>query len=107
MRVDQHAQHAERLIILNKSHSPHVGRQIVDLADSLTCRVTFVAQLQVGNDILYVVEHLVPLFQRFYIHAADSSVTFIAQSSDEVSPNKATTARYQEKFISHFVSFAF
>ena len=68
--VDQNAQHAQRLVVLDETHAAHVGRQIVNninAADRVfACR--FLAQIQVP--ILNIREKLIPLIQRFYIDRA-------------------------------------
>ena len=48
MRVDQHGKHAQRFVVLDKSHPAHIGREIVDLfnAPGRVAAGVHVAQIQ-------------------------------------------------------------
>ena len=72
VRVDQHRQHAEGLVVLDEAHAAHVGRQVVNLARPAAGLVAGVAQLQIGLDVFDVVEHLIPLVERLDVDTADS-----------------------------------
>jgi hypothetical protein len=76
MRVDQHGKHAQRFVVLDKSHPAHIGREIVDLfnAPGRVAAGVHVAQIQL--QILRLVRSKEPLVQRFAINGAHRNAAF-------------------------------
>ena len=52
-----------------------------------------VAQLQVGYDVLDVVEHLIPLVERLDVDAANPREAFVAKPRDQMPADKTATPR--------------
>ena len=54
LSIDQHAKHAERLVVINKTHTPQVRRQIVNSIRIFQCPLAVFQFLQVHLQILHV-----------------------------------------------------
>src|SRR5437868_9941694 len=72
MSVDEHAEHAESLVMLDKSHPAHVCSEIVNVANAaahcpLRCRIFF----QVKGKILHILGALVPFTDGLEITTAN------------------------------------
>ena len=94
MRINQDAEHAERLVALDKTHAPHVGGQVVYSAGS-PCRLdTVLLQLQVKYEILRLREHLEPLIERFNIHGPNRPLS--NQGFNEMAADESTSTTYDD-----------
>jgi hypothetical protein len=102
--VDQHRQHAEGLIIFDEPHAAHVGGEVVDVVHAATSFVASFPFLEVGDDVLGFVEHLIPLVNRLHVDAANL-MPVLQQSSRQVTANETAAAGDEDFLLAHVVSF--
>ena len=93
VRVDQHGEHAQGLVVLDEAHAAHVGGEVVDRARALDgvhgrrrCRS------QVGDEVLDAVGALVPLVERLDVDGADLGMAALLQGADEMAADEAAAA---------------
>jgi hypothetical protein len=91
MRVDQHAEHAERLVVLDEAHPSHVGGEIVDFAGARDRLLACFPPPEVELQVLRLGEALMPLLQRFDIDRADAKAVR-EETSSEVAADEAAGA---------------
>jgi hypothetical protein len=72
VRVDQHAQHAQGLVLLDEAHATHVGGQVEDLVDLATGLAAVIRTAQVELQILGAAVHLVPFADGLDVDAAQA-----------------------------------
>ena len=101
VRVDQHGEHAQSFVVFDEAHAAHVGGEVVDIADAAARFLAFVAEIEIGLDVLDVVEHLVPLVERFDVDAANPLDALLAQLRDQMSANEPAAACYENNLILH------
>ena len=70
MRVDQHRQHAQRAVVLDKPHAAHVRREIVNNASALEGLLAGLLALQIQLEIFHPGKALVPFIERLDVHGA-------------------------------------
>ena len=58
-------------MVLDEPHPTHIGRQLEDQVRILARAARGVLQLQIGDDILHVIEALIPLLHRLDIDRAN------------------------------------
>ena len=61
VRVDQHRQHAQGLVVLDEAHAAHVGGEVVDVADVLADLDADIKFLKVADDVFRTVGTEVPI----------------------------------------------
>jgi len=86
--VDQHAQHAQRLVVLDKTDATHVGGQLIDAGRARGRGQAVLPVLQVQHKIFHPVGHLVPLRQRLDVHSANHIHALRDQVLDQMSADK-------------------
>ena len=94
VRIDQHGQHAQRLVVLDEAHAAHVGGQVVNLHGALGGRLAVFLEIQIEGEILDVVEALVPFVERLDVHRANVAVALLAQQRDQRAANKTARASH-------------
>ncbi|MEJ1973789.1 MAG: hypothetical protein WDM96_15410 [Lacunisphaera sp.] len=72
VRIDQHAEHAERLVVFDESHSSHVGRQVVAILRSIERLPAGRLVLEIEHEVLGLREFLMPLRDRLAVHDPDA-----------------------------------
>src|SRR5205809_7639103 len=92
LRVDQHADHAQAFVELDEAHPAHVAGEVVDDIHSLDRVGSFVAQVQIRDDVLSLRMNLVPLGGWLDIDAADVLVSLGEQIADEMPADKPAAA---------------
>lgn len=90
MRVNEHAQHAERLIVLDEPHAAHIGGQVETDIGALQRGEGTVAIRQVQSEILDVGEPLVPLGGRLAIHGPNRPEAALPEFGYEGATNEST-----------------
>jgi len=93
VRIRQHAQHAQRLVVFNEPHAAHVGSQLENRVDAFRSLQACVLLLQIQDQILRLWVLLVPVVLRLYVHDANTGGSFIKQPVYEMTTDKpaATT----------------
>ncbi len=89
MRIDQHAQHAERLVVLDETHAAHVGGQIHYYGRTLHSTLADFFALKIQDKILDSVRLLIPLLARLDVHGPDHIDAAIAQILYEMAADKS------------------
>ena len=79
------------LVVLDEAHAAHVGGEHVDLARAVGRAMRVLEQGEVGDDVLGVGVHLVPLLQRLDVDRADAE-PLLEQVGDQVAPDEAAAA---------------
>jgi hypothetical protein len=97
--VDQHREHAERLVVLDESHAAHVGREVVDVLRALDGLDARVVELEVEDAVVRLVGHLVPLLDRAHVHRADVGVAVREEGGDEVRADEAATTPDEDEVV--------
>ncbi len=105
--VDQHGQHAQRLIVLDEAHAAHVRREIVDFVGALGGGLAIVFEVQVEREILDIVEALIPLVERLDVHGANLLITLFAERGDEMTADKTAGPGYDYTIMSCQFNFPF
>src|SRR5438128_12695574 len=101
MGIDQHAEHAQRLVVLDKAHPPHVCRQVED-AESATHRLlALLAHPEVQPQVLNIVNPLKPFLERLNVHGAQAIESMSAQFRHQMAADKAARAADDEYFAFH------
>jgi hypothetical protein len=101
--VDQHRQHAQRLVVLDEPHPAHVGGVVVDGVGALERRVAVRLVVQVENQVLHVLEALVPPRLGLDVHAPQPGVPLPTKVRNQVAADEAATATYYDQviFVAH------
>ena len=89
MGVDEDRKHAFRFMELNKAHSAHVSREIVNPFHSLGGLVAGGQFPEVEGEIFHIIEFLVPFSKRLQIHRPDIFDSLLAQMGHQMPPDKA------------------
>ena len=102
VRVDQHGEHAQRLVVLDESHAAHVGGEVVDLKRAAGCDFAIFLEVQVQREILHVVEALVPLTNRLDIHGADLPEAPFSKVGHQAAADETPGAGDHGEFVFHY-----
>ena len=102
--VDEHAQHAERLVLLDKTHAAHVGGEIVDDGCAVHRAFARGLVLQVEHEVLHAVEALIPALERLYVHTADGADALPPQVRHQVAANEAAATTHHGHVVAHVIS---
>ena len=86
VRVDQHAEHAEGLVILDEPHAAHVGGEVVDDRGFFAGLLAGFLFLQVELQVLDAAEFLIPLIKRFDVDGPDVCVPWRSRSATRWPP---------------------
>src|SRR5665213_3234916 len=101
MGVNQHAEHAERLVVFDKSHSSHVSGEVVNDASFSHCLLTGFFLTQVKRDVFGFWKYLKPVRPRFHVDTPNGR-TLLQESSNEMTADEAPGAANNNFFASHF-----
>src|SRR6185369_3993485 len=93
VRVDQHADHAQALVQLDEPHAAHVAGQVDDDIIVLHRGRSFIAQIEIGDDVVRLRMNLVPLGGGLDVNAADF-VSAFKEVADEMSADKTAAAAH-------------
>ena len=96
VRVDQHIEHAQALVVLDKAHATHVCGQIVNRGHAGTRLFAGLEEAQVEDLVVDVVKDLVPLIHGLNINGADSSGEARPEFGNQVSADEAAASGYQD-----------
>ena len=96
VRVDQHIEHAQALVVLDKAHATHVCGQIVNRGHAGTRLFAGLEVAQVEDLVDDVVKDLVPLIHGLNINGADSSGEARPEFGNQVSADEAAASGYQD-----------
>ena len=96
MSIDQHREHAQGLVVLDKAHAPHIGGEVIDLVRAFGGRLAVLFQIQVEHQVLDVLEYLIPFVDWFDVHGADLAISLAAKFGHQRASDKAARARYHE-----------
>src|SRR5262245_2832280 len=91
MGVDEHRQHAVRLVQFDETHSTHVSREVEDVAGIARCGTTSREVLKVEHTVVDVREPLVPLIGRFDVYRPDPLVSPSSQFGHEVTTDETAS----------------
>jgi hypothetical protein len=90
--VDQDAQHAERLVVLDEAHAAHVGREVEDLVDAVHGALAGLLVAQVENHVLGALVELVPVLEGLHVDTADLGEAPCEQGVDEVAADESAAS---------------
>src|SRR5664279_45935 len=99
MGVDEDREHAERLVVLDETHSAHVRREVVDLRCAVDHDRAIACPAEVEFDALSVVVDLVPVPGWLDVRCPYSEA-LVEQTTDEMSSDEAPATRDDHE-ISH------
>ena len=99
MGVDQHREHAERLVVLDEAHAAHIGRQVVDLGRAVHGLHAGVAIAQIEASIVGLGEHLVPLVVGLEVDRADVAMAARKQIRDQVAADEPAGPGHQDELV--------
>src|SRR5215469_2869192 len=103
MRVDEHAQHAERFIVLDETHPAHVGREIVNKIDIRHSALAALTVAQIELQTFGLGKHLKPFLERLHINRANF-FSLAKKIGYQMTTDKASAATNYDFFIFHFAS---
>src|SRR5690349_8332627 len=92
MRVDQHADHAQALVVLDEPHAAHVAGEVIDGVHPLDGLERGIAQVQIRNDVFGFRMNLIPLLERLDIDTAHLAVSLVEQFSDQMPADESAPA---------------
>ncbi len=101
VRVDERAEHAEGLVVLDEAHAAHVGREVVDARAARDRRCAGVDSAQVENHGLHAVVNLVPVVERLDVDRDDRVRARILEVLDEVAADEAARTRDEDPLSAH------
>jgi hypothetical protein len=96
VRIDEDGQHAQGFVLLDETHSAHVGREIVDLGRAACRDFAVLFQVEVETEIFDVVEALIPLVKRFYVDGTNRGTTASSQVRDQRPAYETTRTSYDD-----------
>jgi len=88
--IDEHRQHAQCLIVLDKAHAAHVRGEIVDFVGALRGAIAVFFEIQIAGEILDVVEALIPFGEGLFVNRSDVSVSLPTKLRDEMTAYEST-----------------
>ncbi len=91
MGVDQHREHAQRLVVLDESHTAHVGRQVVHGLRTGERLITGVTQGKIELPVLDSIESLMPLLEWLDIDRHHVRAPIANQIGDEMPTDKSAS----------------
>src|SRR5258706_17903 len=101
MSVDQHRQHAQGFVILDKTHSTHICREIINnirTRDSLLARLLL---LKIQTEIFHSWKDLVPFLHRFNVDGADLFMPLPQKIGDQMATDKTAAAANYDSACAH------
>ena len=101
MRIDEHAEHAKRLVQFDEAHAAHVGGQVIDNASVFDGLFAGFAPLQIQDEVFDVWEDLVPLGDGFDIDGAQIGVALALKICYQMTADKAATTANNDFFAFH------
>jgi hypothetical protein len=93
VRVDEHGQHAERLVVLDEAHPAHVRGEVVHLVCTLNRLTARFPQPQIDLAIVGLREALEPEVERLAVHCPHFVVTPACQVCHQVAPDETPGRR--------------
>ena len=99
--IDQHREHAQGFVVLDKPHAAHIRREIVDFGGALGGLLAVLFQVQVQNQVVGVVENLIPLRQRLDVDGANSLVALASQFGHHGAADKPARPGDQDQIVFH------
>ncbi len=97
VRVDQHREHAARLVGLDEAHAAHVGREVEDRGRAVRSGLAVLQQAEIEHDVLDALVGLVPVVDRLDVDGPDPLEPADAQLGDEVPADEAAGAGDQDE----------
>src|SRR5688500_18468418 len=97
--IDEHRQHALRLVSLDEPHAAHVGGEVEYEACTARGLIGGGALAQVELPVLHVGKSLVPLVQGLDVHRADPPVAFASQLGHEVPADEPAAAGDKDQVL--------
>src|SRR5207247_6529154 len=105
MRVNQHAQHTKGFVVFDKTHSAHVGGEVVDKIDIGDGALATFLFLKIELQIFRFRKHLEPFLEWFHIDYANL-FALAKQVGREMAANEAASPADHDFFRFHFATLA-
>ena len=105
VRVDEHREHAQGLVVLDEAHAAHVGREVEDRVGALDGGVAVALEVEIEDEVLDVGEPLVPTGLGFAVDGADAGEPLAPEIGDEVPADETAAATDNYEVILHFLLF--
>ena len=99
MGIDQHAQHAQGLVVLDEPHAAHVGGEVVDAHRALHGGDAVGAVPKIEPEALDVVEPLVPLLERLDVDGPQAAMALPPQVGQEVPADEAAGPAHHDTVV--------
>jgi hypothetical protein len=96
MRVDEDGDHAPCLVGLDESHAAHVAGEVVDVLDAVDGVAASVERPKIGNAVVRVREHLVPLVERFQIDGPNLREPVLAEVANQPTADESPRTRDED-----------
>src|SRR6266699_1943681 len=96
MSVDQHRQHAKRLIVFNKPHPAHIGGEIIDVRYALRGSIADVCEPKVAHHVFGLRRSEIPIVQSLLIYGPYRH-TLGQQIANELTTNKPSGPSYERQ----------
>src|SRR5215467_14180335 len=103
MRVDEHAQHAKRFIVLDETHAAHISSEVVNKIDIRHGAFAVLFILKIDLQIFRFGEHLKPFLERLHINRANF-FSLAKQIGHQMTTDEAAAATNYDFFRFHFSS---
>ena len=100
MRINQHAQHAQCLVVLDKSHAAHIGRQIEYSCGSLNRLFAGRYPLEIDGQAVDSGRCLVPLLDGFGVDSSHDLDPVLGQATEQMAANEASCTTHNNAFVS-------
>ena len=101
MGVNQYAQHAKRLVVLDETHPAHICGEIINDARIPQRHFAFVLALEVQHEALHTRKNLKPLVHRLHIDGADGAMSLAQEVGNKMAADKATGAADNDQIGFH------
>jgi hypothetical protein len=66
--INQHAQHAQSLVVFDKTHSTHVGGEAVDQGNVPDCALARILATKIQLQVFGLWKKLIPFLEWLYVH---------------------------------------
>src|SRR5580658_5693139 len=104
MRVNQHREHTESFVLLDKAHASHIRGEIVNLACALGRSFAIFPEVQIQGKVLHIPEALIPLMLRLDINRPNALAALFAKLSNQVSPQETSCTGNYDQSRFHWIS---
>src|SRR5437867_4410985 len=100
MSVGEDGEHTTSLVVLDEADAAHVRRELIDDVGPAAGRNAGLFQFEIGDDVLDVIESLLPFRDGFAVYGS-YRMALATEISDEMSPDEPASPGHYDELITH------